>query len=334
MNQVIMVDTTDIINKLNLKLNMEGNIMKKILVTGGAGFIGSSLVDELIKDEGNRITIVDDLSMGKRDNIPKSDRITFYEKSVCDYEYMQELLINEKFNYIYHLAAVASVADSIERPAYTHQVNLESTLNILETVRINKLAITKMLFSSSAAVYGDDPTLPKKEISPIKPKTPYAIDKYASEQFVLRYGELYDIQTVAVRFFNVYGPKQNPKSPYSGVLSILKDSIDNNRSFKVFGDGEQYRDFVFINDVVGAIIHLATSSKCVHEVYNVGTGKRTSLNNVIKDFKEILSSNIPIEYANSRTGDIKYSYADIQKLLDSGYTPKYSVTQGLRLYLK
>lgn len=306
----------------------------KILVTGGAGFIGSSLVDELIKDKSNVVVIVDDLSMGKRENIPNSRKITFYEKSVIDYKFMEALLIQEKFQYIYHLAAVASVADSIERPAYTHQVNLESTLNILETIRKNKLSIKKMLFSSSAAVYGDDPTLPKKETSPIKPKTPYAIDKYSSEQFVLRYGELYSIQTVAVRFFNVYGPKQNPKSPYSGVLSILKDSIDNNRSFKVFGDGEQYRDFVFINDVVRAIIHLATSPKCIHEVYNVGTGKKTSLNDVIKNFQEILNSNIPIEYSESRVGDIRHSYADINKLLNTGYEPTYSIVQGLKVYLR
>ncbi|KRK45518.1 NAD-dependent epimerase/dehydratase family protein [Dellaglioa algida] len=308
--------------------------MKKILVTGGAGFIGSSLVDELIKDKDNVITIIDDLSMGKRENIPNSEKISFYEKSVCDYKFMEELLINEKFEYIYHLAAVASVADSIERPSYTHKVNLESTLNILETIRENDLPITKLLFSSSAAVYGNDPALPKKETSLIKPMTPYAIDKFSSEQFVLRYGELYDIQTVAVRFFNVYGPKQNPKSPYSGVLSILKDSIDKDRSFKVFGDGEQYRDFIFINDVVGAIIHLAVSPKCVHEVYNVGTGKKTSLNAVIKNFQKILNSNISIEYVESRTGDIKYSYAEIDKLLSTGFKPVYSISQGLKVYLK
>ncbi|MDK1725884.1 NAD-dependent epimerase/dehydratase family protein [Dellaglioa algida] len=308
--------------------------MGKILVTGGAGFIGSSLVDELIKDKNNAIVIVDDLSMGNRGNIPNSERITFYEKSVCDYKFMEELLILENFQFIYHLAAVASVADSIERPAYTHKVNSESTLNILETIRKNKLNITKMLFTSSAAVYGDDPTLPKKEVSPIKPKTPYAIDKFSSEQFVLRYGELYNIQTVAVRFFNVYGPKQNPKSPYSGVLLILKDSIDNNKNFKVFGDGEQYRDFVYINDVVGAMVHLATSSNSVHEVYNVGTGKKTSLNSVIKNFKEILNSNITIEYAEPRAGDIKNSYADINKLVDSGYSPLFSIESGLRRYLK
>ena len=167
-NQVIMVVTMVITNKFKLT-GVEDRFTMKILVTGGAGFIGSSLVDELIKDKNNVIVIVDDLSMGKRENIPNSKKIIFYEKSVSDYKFVEKLLIQEKFQYIYHLAAVASVADSIERPAYTHQVNLESTLNILETIRKNKLSIEKMLFSSSAAVYGDDPTLPKKETSPIKP---------------------------------------------------------------------------------------------------------------------------------------------------------------------
>lgn len=310
-----------------------GEIVNKILVTGGAGFIGSSLVDDLIKNENNEIIIVDDLSMGKQKNIPASKHVRFYEKSVCDYNFITRLMLNEKFDYIYHLAAVASVADSIERPDYTHKVNLDSTLNILETLRKNKLNITKLLFSSSAAVYGDDPELPKKETSPIRPKSPYAIDKFSSEQFVLNYGELYGIATVAVRFFNVYGPKQNPQSPYSGVLSILKDSMENNKKFKVFGDGNQYRDFVFINDVVGAITHLAISPDCIHDVYNVGTGTKTSLNVIINHFQKILKTKIEIEHADARVGDIKRSYADIQKLQSSGYMPKYSIEEGLNIYL-
>ncbi len=170
-----------------------------ILITGGAGFIGSNLADVLIED--NEIVVVDDLSMGKIENLPQSNHLHFFKHSIVDKKFMDALLIDWKFDYIFLLAAVASVADTIERPLETHEINQNANVNILDAIRVNNLSIKKLLFASSAAVYGNDPELPKKESSHVDPLTPYAIDKFAMERFAIDYGILYNIPTVATRFF-------------------------------------------------------------------------------------------------------------------------------------
>ncbi|MCI1593400.1 NAD-dependent epimerase/dehydratase family protein [Heyndrickxia oleronia] len=302
----------------------------KILITGGAGFIGSNLADALIED--NEIVIVDDLSMGKIENLPQSTHLHFFEHSITDEEFMNRLLLNWKFDYIFLLAAVASVADTIARPLETHEINQNANLNILETIRIKKLDVKKVLFTSSAAVYGNNPQLPKEEISPIEPLSPYAIDKFATEKFVVDYGKLYNIPTVCTRFFNVYGPKQNPESPYSGVLSLICEAAQNNLPFTVFGDGTQTRDFVYIDDVVQALLILAGTNKFRATVYNVATGVPTSLNEVIHKLQQISQSNFKITYMPSRKGDITASYANIQKIQETGYKVGYSLEKGLKKY--
>nr|WP_324249954.1 NAD-dependent epimerase/dehydratase family protein [Weissella confusa] len=230
----------------------------KVLVTGGAGFIGSHVVEEYQK-EGHEIVVVDDLSMGSLTNIQDMSGVTFYQESIANFEFMEKLLVTEKFDVIYLLAAIASVADTIARPYESHQINQEANLFILETIRANNLEIKKLLFASSAAVYGNLPELPKMEVSPVAPATAYAIDKYATERFVLSYAELYGIPATAVRFFNVFGPRQNPASPYSGVLSIIADTLRKNETFTLMGDGRQTRDFVFVKDVVRALRILETT---------------------------------------------------------------------------
>ena len=200
------------------------------MVTGGAGFIGSHVVEEYVKN-GNEVVVVDDLSMGSRNNLPSSDKVTFYERSITEYDFMNRLLIENDFDLIFLLAAIASVADTIDRPFESHQVNQEANVRILETIRTNGLSPRRVIFASSAAVYGTLPDLPKTEVGPVQPATAYAIDKYASERFVLAYSTLYNIPAVAVRFFNVFGPRQNPASPYSGVLSIISSALKNR--FKV-----------------------------------------------------------------------------------------------------
>lgn len=304
----------------------------KILITGGAGFIGSNLADALIED--NEIVVVDDLSMGKIENLPKSRNLHFFEHSITDYKFMSDLLVEWKFDYIFLLAAVASVADTIERPLETHEVNQNANINILETIRVNKLPLKKLLFSSSAAVYGNNPELPKKETSPIDPLSPYAIDKFATERFVIDYGKLYGIPTVATRFFNVYGPKQNPESPYSGVLSLILDSINNEKRFTVFGDGEQTRDFVYVKDVVNVLDLLMVIKKDNQQVYNVASGRSISINEVIKEICQLAHKKIKVIYCNSRPGDIKNSVADISRLIDIGYSNFWQMNQGLAEYLK
>ena len=301
-----------------------------ILITGGAGFIGSTLADSLI--ENNTIVIVDDLSMGKVENLPKSDNLHFFEHSITDTKFMENLLVEWDFDYIYLMAAVASVADTVARPLETHAVNQEANVQVLDIIRRHKLRIKKILFTSSAAVYGNNPELPKKETSSIQPLTPYAIDKYASESFALDYGKLYNIPTVATRFFNVYGPKQNPSSPYSGVLSLINDAAKNNTEFTVFGDGGQTRDFVYIDDVVQALELLMLNSEAVHDVFNVATGEGTSLRDVISIFKKISGTNFKVNFSEPRDGDIKNSVADIKKISRLGYKVNSKVKDGLYKY--
>ncbi|WKF84151.1 NAD-dependent epimerase/dehydratase family protein [Lacticaseibacillus pantheris] len=302
----------------------------KILITGGAGFIGSNLAEALIKD--NEIVVVDDLSMGKKENLPQGANLHFIEHSIADYDFMSTLLETWKFDYIFLLAAVASVADTIVRPAETHIINQDANLNVLETIRTNKLPVKKILFSSSAAVYGNNPELPKKETSPIDPLSPYAVDKFATERFVIDYGRLYDIPTVATRFFNVYGPKQNPKSPYSGVLSLILAAIKSGSEFHFYGDGNQTRDFVFIKDVVSALIILMCSDDAMYDVFNVATGQSNSLINVSGIFENITGEKLIATFGPMRTGDIRDSLADISKLRELGYLPKYSIEEGLSEY--
>lgn len=302
--------------------------MAKILITGGAGFIGSNLAHALV--DNNEITIVDDLSMGKKENIADID-VKFYEHDVCDHEFMHQLLSENKFDYIYYLAAVSSVADSVVRPLETHRVNQESVLDTLEYLRVNKLPIKRFLFTSSAAIYGNLPDFPKSEDSHVQPLTPYAVDKYASERFTIDYGNLYGLPTVAVRFFNVYGPRQNPDSPYSGVLSIITKCMKNNQPFTLYGDGSQTRDFVYVGDVVDALIKISTETK-ESTVYNIADGGETPLIDVIHTYEDISGVKLNISYKENRSGDISKSKADISKLRKIGFEPSWSLHEGLKKY--
>lgn len=302
-----------------------------ILITGGAGFIGSSLANMLLPT--NKITVIDDLSMGDFSNLNQSKNLTKIEGSVTDKTLLEDVLSENDFDYIFHFAAVASVADSVARPYETHQVNFDSTMTILEILRKNKKSLKRLVFSSSAAVYGDEPTLPKQEESIIRPLTPYAVDKFASEKMAMVYNDLYKIPVSATRFFNVYGPKQNPSSPYSGFISILVDRLKRKAPLTIFGDGEQARDFVYIDDVLQALLLIATSDQSLGEVYNVGTGTKTTLNNLIHFSQKNLDQELDINYVEPREGDIRLSISSIQKLKKIGYNPKYSLEDGMKEYL-
>lgn len=305
----------------------------KALVTGGAGFIGSHLTHALVKKDF-KVTVVDNLSMGKLSNLKDiMSKIHFYHKNVCDYKFMYKLLKKNKFDYIYYLAAVASVADSIKNPWYTHMVNQESVINTLECIRNNHLPIKRFLFTSSAAVYGNTSELPKHENSNIDPLSPYAIDKFSAERYVLSYHNLYGMPTVCTRFFNVYGPNQNPKSPYSGVLSILTDCLKNHKLFHLYGNGNQTRDFVYINDVIQAILLVSIESND-STVYNVATGHEISLMRIMKIYQEIANTKLNYEKGKPRKGDIERSVADISRISKLGYRSNWSIKKGLSSYWK
>lgn len=306
------------------------------LITGGAGFIGSTLANHLSKE--NSVIVVDDLSMGKQENLDDNSNLNLIKGSVTDKKLMEDIFSSNQFDYIFHLAAIASVADSVERPVETHQINFESVLMLLELIRKYQKDLKRLVFSSSAAVYGDEPTLPKHEESVIRPLTPYAVDKFAAEQYVLDYNHLYGVKTSAVRFFNVYGPNQNPESPYSGVISILVDRYKKiqkgeDTHFTLFGDGSQSRDFVFIEDVIQALLLVASKEESLGKQFNVGTGNAITLNELIEVIDETLGIKLALKHESERDGDIKDSVADISRLKGLGYNPNFSVQEGMKKYL-
>lgn len=305
--------------------------MKKVLVTGGAGFIGSHVVERLV-NEGHNVVIVDDLSMGQISNLPESDKVEFYEESITNCDFMEKLLVDNDFEVIYLLAAIASVADTVARPYETHAVNQEANLFILKTLHESGKTPERIIFASSAAVYGPREGSPKTEMDPVEPLTAYAIDKYATERFVLAYANLYNMNAVAVRFFNVYGPRQNPASPYSGVLSIIINSLRQGSSFTLFGDGEQTRDFVYVKDVVQALKIVEQNDDAVGRVFNVATGVSRTLMETISDCEKAADKKLKIIFKPARQGDIKKSAANISQLQSVGYQPRYEFNEGISEY--
>ncbi|WP_221639724.1 NAD-dependent epimerase/dehydratase family protein [Listeria rocourtiae] len=280
-----------------------------ILVTGGAGFIGSHLVEALAKEESSTIIVFDNLSTGCLENIPSQENILFMKGNVDSEVDVAHLFRSFSFDYIYHLAAVASVSESVQQPLATHRVNMDGTIYLLEFARAQEKKVRKFVFASSAAVYGVEPTLPKTENSLIDPITPYGIDKYASEKYVTSYSNLYGLNVAVARFFNVYGPRQNPASPYSGVLSILTEVTQQvNRGeaavFQIFGDGEQVRDFVFVEDIVQGLILLGRKVESQANTYNIASGEKHSLRDIIATYETLLDMMVPVAYNEKRPGDI------------------------------
>ncbi|MBC1982412.1 NAD-dependent epimerase/dehydratase family protein [Listeria booriae] len=314
--------------------------MKKetVLVTGGAGFIGGHLVEKLLQKY--HVVVLDNLSTGTMTNLPESPHLDFVFGDVSQEEDVAQVFSTYTFTYIFHLAAVASVAASIENPVETHRINMNGTIYLLHAAQQQAGNIQKFVFASSAAVYGSEPTLPKKESSIIAPITPYGIDKWASESYVITYSQLFGLKSSAARFFNVYGPRQNPTSPYSGVLSILTDCFqrvkagDETANFTLYGDGSQVRDFVYVGDVVNALILLAESEESTSEVYNIASDQRHTLLEVIGMYETITGEKLPLTYQTARAGDIQKSYADIEKIKELGFVVEDSLETGLRKYYR
>ena len=316
---------------MNLLKTKEEFILK-ILITGGAGFIGSHLA-EYFTEQNNEVFVLDNLKTGYRSNVSFIDNAHFIKNDVTNKQFVTELINKEQFDYVIHLAAVVSVVESIENPILSQTVNIEATLNILESNRQYNKNLKKFIFASSAAVYGNTEGLPKKLETFIDPESPYAIEKYAAEQYTKLYNKLYGIPTTSLRFFNIYGARQDPSSPYSGVLSIMNEKFQNDETFTFFGDGEQTRDFVYVKDLVQAVSIILNNESSNGKIDNLGNGNQISLLQIFNTFEKLYKKTINHRFSDPRSGDIKHSYAQIEELTSLGYEPKYSVEDGLAAYV-
>jgi len=302
--------------------------MSLYLVTGGAGFIGANLSEELLK-QGCRVRVFDNLSSGCKENLKDflSD-IEFINGDIRD----KDTLCNavKGVDFILHQAAIASVQASINDPQQNNEVNLQGTLNVLCAAR--DAGVKRVVLASSAAVYGSSEVLPKKEIMPAEPLSPYALSKLAGEIYAGIFSKLYGLETVCLRYFNVFGPKQNPKSEYSGVISIFAEAIANGQIPVVYGDGEQTRDFVYVENVVSANILASESVRVGHgETINIAGEERVSLNKLVQILGELAGRDIKPEYRPKRNGDIRHSQADINLAKEFlGYEVKVGFTEGLK----
>ncbi len=304
----------------------------KTLVTGGAGFIGSHIVDRLLK-EGFEVTVIDDLSTGRRENIVHhQDRKDFHfvKGDVRNTALVKKVV--EDVDAVFHEAALVSVPSSIENPLLTNEINVSGTLNLLKAC--TDANVKRFIYASSTAIYGDTETLPKHEKLMPQPISPYAVSKLAAENYVKIYHKVYCLNTICLRYFNVYGPRQT-YSPYSGVITIFINSLLKNEPPIIYGDGKQTRDFVHVQDVVEANVLALTKETAIGEVLNVATGTPTTINQLAAMLQQVMKTNLEPVYTSPRPGDIKHSYADItkaNKLLQ--YNPEISLRNGLTQLVK
>jgi UDP-glucose 4-epimerase len=297
---------------------------RNVVITGGAGFIGSNLADELIND--NHVTIIDDLSTGILDNIAaiiNDKHVKFVRGNILDQELLESIFRGNDI--VFHLAAIPSVAHSIEDPMFTNQINITGTLNVLIAARNN--SVKKVVFASSSAVYGENTLLPAKEDVTPDLRSPYALTKLTGEYYCRLFTQLYGLSTICLRYFNVYGPRQDPTSEYSAVIPKLIDSLLKHHPPAIYGDGNQTRDFVFIKDVVRANITAAESE--LSGVFNIGGGKSISINNLAQKIITILGSELQPIHQSSRIGETRNSWADLTRARSIGYHPKYTLEKGL-----
>ena len=295
---------------------------KKVVVTGGLGFIGSHLIESL--NENNNVVIVDNQSSGDIKNVKGFD-FTKIDTNLGDITQMNLENIFEEADYVFHMAAMTSVTQSVMDPIGCNEINITGTLKVLEAAR--KCGVKKLVFSSSAAVYGDTESLPISEKIPINPLSPYAVAKATGELYCHVYSEIYGLPTIALRYFNVFGPRQDPESNYASVIPIFVDKILKNETPVIYGDGEQTRDFVHVKQVVEANILSAESKET--GVFNIGLGKSTSINQLFKIIKNVIGKDIEPIYQDERAGEIKHSLADISKAKSIGYVPKKDLVNDL-----
>jgi UDP-glucose 4-epimerase len=302
----------------------------RFLVTGGAGFIGSHIVEALLR-QNHQVRVLDNFSSGKRENLPSThNQLEILEEDICDAEAVARALAG--VDGVFHEAALVSVPKSVDHPESSFEINARGTFNVFDGAR--KAGARRVIYASSAAVYGDATELPVAESLAPRPLSPYGLDKLYGEQLGQLYSSLYGQEIFALRYFNVFGPRQDPASPYSGVISIFVDRLRSGKSMSIFGDGEQTRDFVYVGDVVEANLKAMFAKYQGFRAFNVGSGRQTSLNELFRELRHLSGSLTEPAYAAARAGDIRHSLADISLIRrEIGYSPAFSLSEGLRLLL-
>lgn len=301
--------------------------MKRYLVTGGAGFIGSHIAEELV-ERGHKVRIVDNFLTGKRGNIASFlDKIELIEGDIRDFSLCKRA--SDGVDFVLHQAALPSVPRSIEDPLMTNEINVKGTLNLLLASR--DAGIKKFVFASSSSVYGDDPSLPKKEGEEGAPLSPYAISKLVGEMYCQVFSQIYSLSTVCLRYFNIFGPRQDPYSQYSAVIPNFINKMVKEESPTIFGDGEQSRDFTYVANVVEANKLAVEAEDVSGEILNIACGERTTVNSLVIEINQILKKDIKAIYDKPCPGDVMHSYADISEAENVlKYKPLVSFTEGLK----
>lgn len=302
---------------------------KRVAITGGAGFIGSNLADELATS--NSVVIIDDLSTGRKENIKellKKDNVRFIQGSITDLALLQKLF--QGVDYVFHQAALTRVPRSIEDPLTTNEVNIKGTLNVLLAARENR--VRKVIYASSSSIYGGAPSLPQREDMPPNPLSPYALTKLAGEYYCNIFRQIYGISTVCLRYFNVYGSRQDPYSQYATAITAFIGRISRNLPPTIFGDGEQSRDFTFVEDVVQANILAAENN--AEGAYNIGGGKDITINRLAEIILNLMQKDLKPIHEKPRLGDPRHTLADISKARGFGYQPRWTLDNGIKRTIK
>jgi len=304
------------------------SLTTKVLITGGAGFIGSNLADELIR-QGAKVNIIDNFATGFRENLEeiKGD-FDFIEGDINDDAAVARAI--EGVEVIFHEAALPSVPRSVEEPAETHRICVNGTFNML--IKAKEAGVKRFVYAASSSAYGDQPTLPKVETMRADPLSPYAVAKLTGELYCRAFNNVYGMETISLRYFNVFGPRQNPASMYSGVISRFIDALMTGATPVIYGDGEQSRDFTYIANVVDANIKAAQATKGLGETMNVANGERITLNDLLDVLKKITNKPDAVaEYLPTRSGDVKHSQADNRRAVEClGYSELVGLEEGLR----
>jgi nucleoside-diphosphate-sugar epimerase len=304
--------------------------MAHYLVTGGAGFIGSHLAEELVR-RGHKVRVVDSLITGKRQNLAHIPGVDFLEGDLADIATARRAA--EGIDYVLHQAAIPSVPRSVTDPIASNRANVDAALNILVAAR--DAGVKRLVYAGSSSAYGNTPTLPKREDMPPAPLSPYALQKLVTEQYCQMFTTLYGFETVTIRYFNVFGPRQDPGSPYSGVISLFSTALLEGRRPTIYGDGEQTRDFTYIANVVDGVLRACEARNAAGQVINVATGDRVSLNELLGLLNRLVGTQLEAVYQDPRAGDVKDSLADITKARTLlGYSPLVGLEEGLRRTLE